>query len=39
MGQGVNHFACSLDELWIFEDYIENMKKANFFSDFQGFSI
>ncbi len=38
VGKGVNHHVCSLDEKWNFADYIENMKKADFFNDFQGFS-
>lgn len=37
-GRGTNHFACSLHERWRFERYIEVMKKANFFSEFEGFS-
>lgn len=33
-GKGVNHHACSLGEKWVFEEYIENMRKAGFYSEF-----
>lgn len=32
-GSGVNHHACSLGEKWRFEDYLECMKKAGFYSE------
>lgn len=36
-GTGVNHHACSLGNRWDFADYLENMKKAGFYAEFEGF--
>lgn len=33
-GDGVNHHACSLGEKWVFEEYMENMKRAGFYQEF-----
>jgi hypothetical protein len=35
--EGVNHHACSLGEYWDYEKYVECMKKAGFYDEFEGF--
>ncbi|MBQ8308611.1 MAG: hypothetical protein IJX96_02130 [Clostridia bacterium] len=36
-GNGVNHHACSLGDTWQYEQYINCMKKAGFYDEFEGF--
>lgn len=36
-GKGKNHYVCSLGDKWRFEKYVENLKKADMYSDFEGF--
>ncbi len=37
LGEGKNHFVCSADKGWNFDDYIACMKKAGFYDAFEGF--
>ena len=36
-GEGANHHACSLGDIWDYEKYAECMKKAGFYDEFEGF--
>ena len=33
--EGVNHHACSLGDVWAYEKYVECMKKAGFYDEFE----
>lgn len=37
VGNGINHHACSLGDKWDVKAYTDNMKKAGFFGEFEGF--
>jgi beta-mannosidase len=36
-GEGVNHHTCSLGDVWEYSNYVECMKKAGFYDEFEGF--
>ena len=36
--EGVNHFVTNIGEGWTYEGYVECMKKAGFYGEFEGFS-
>ena len=36
--EGENHFVTNIGEGWTYEKYVECMKKAGFYAEFEGFS-
>lgn len=35
IGSGVNHHACSLGDKWLFEEYLERLKQAGFYDEWE----